>query len=765
MPVSNRTAGVSSPRDALRPYEFHGLHLDRRGSHGVGDCPFCRREGKFSADIASGLWRCWVCGAGTAAGGGNALVFLRCRFEAAGTPQAASGGGAGFWAGVAADRRLCREETPRQWGVRPSPLDGAWMVPGYGPDGALDQLYRRVRVLDRGEWSWRLLPTPGVWPEGKVHALHLPAGDYDPRRAAVVVCEGPWDGMALWECRRDVWGDANIIAVPGCNVWRDEWTGLCRGKAVTLLYDSDHPTLAGGAGEREMSAGRDGMRRVSRRLAGVAASVQWVRWGPDGWATDRPSGWDVRDELSGGRRTDPPLFMVDRGKALAGLLSRIEPVPADWSGTGAGYHLNGQARRETEAQECRKWDECLASWDVKRGGALRWRRDLTDALAVLLGVCASTKQGGNQLFLQLVGAAGGGKTTLCEGLLVSDHCHHLEHLSSVGFYSGWKKADDPGKDCSLIARINGKTLVTPEADVLMSDPNFDKLMGQQRRIFDGKGGATYGNSDEDRLYVALRTPWIMAGTKKMMDHGVRHQAHLGDRFLRVVIPDPDQDEKRAIVRAAVRSERSAMLEQSNCKASSVVDPKLRRAHALTGGYVDYLRASVEELLPGVLARVDERTEERCTDLAELSADLRARPNEDKTKVEVHDGKELPTRLARQNLRLAACLAVVLNKPAVDDEVMHIVRRVAMDTAFGHSLNIAYWMTLPHPRNDGMSYQQHGGMGVDFLATWACMTAERMGNYLSFLKKIGVVEVFQGQRSSTWVLTERVYDLYTRCRGW
>ena len=89
--------------------------------------------------------------------------------------------------------------------------------------------------------------------------------------------------MAYWEVVQPK--DSCVIAVPGCNVWRDEWTELCRGKHVTLWFDSDHPRVVGG---RSLRAGYDGMVRVAKRLAGIAASVRWLRWGPEGTATGKP---------------------------------------------------------------------------------------------------------------------------------------------------------------------------------------------------------------------------------------------------------------------------------------------------------------------------------------------------------------------------------------------------------------------------------------------------------------------------------------------
>src|SRR4051812_33530074 len=80
--------------DTLRPYLFHGLDLMWRdgGEQATADCPFCGRSGKFSVNIQSGEWRCFVCNEGEDKGkpirGGNAIVFLRKLQEYSANPDA-----------------------------------------------------------------------------------------------------------------------------------------------------------------------------------------------------------------------------------------------------------------------------------------------------------------------------------------------------------------------------------------------------------------------------------------------------------------------------------------------------------------------------------------------------------------------------------------------------------------------------------------------------------------------------------------------------
>ena len=755
MPVFSKSINAADKElERLKPYEFHGVDLSVEGGHAVGDCPFCGRDGKFSVDVATGLWRCFVCASGTAAGGGNGLVFTRLIHEYAVRSLVYDSNGTTSWASnVANDRRLLSVDTPAAWGMAPA-RDGTWLVPGYGADGRLDQVYRRVKAKDGDKWVWQLRPTPGIWPEGKAHALHIPTVIAESWRAGntsnhVWVMEGPWDGMAIWELCAELGVD--IIAVPGCNVWRDEWTEMCRGKQVTLFFDSDYPKefIPG----KVSRAGYDGMARIAKRLSGVAAGVKWVKWGEEGYDPARPSGWDVRDHLT----SDRASIMTRKGY-LSDLFTKVGDAPREWFNTSSPM-LNGQPHHEksVEALPCSAFKECLDVWKV----AMHWRAELNDCLTVLLAVCASTKQAGNQLFLDLIGSPGSAKTTLCRALLVSGHCVHLENISKL--ITGYQKPGEADKDCSFLARSNNKTWVTCEFDTLANSPQYHDLMGKVRRIFDGETSATYGNSDEDRVYTALRTPWIRAGTPKMLDHD---QSQLGDRFMRFILSDPVQSEKRLIAKMALKQERSAILETANCTTGSLMDAKTRHAYALTGGYVDWLRANIEEQLQKV--DVPEYVEDYCIDLAEMSADLRARPHEpvrgkkENGASEMHDYKELPTRLARQNIRMASCIAVVLNKFVVDAEVLGIVRKVALDTAVGHSLDIVRWLFSRDPKHEGKVYQDTGGLSEEVVSGWTGMSKDRTSRHLVFLRKMDVLDWKPISPShGGWLMTDRMLDLYLR----
>lgn len=450
-----------------------------------------------------------------------------------------------------------------------------------------------------------------------------------------------------------------------------------------------------------------------------------------------------------------PNGIADRLARLDDLMSKVEDAPREWF-LAAGMPTAGLGGSSVESLPCEEFAVCEAAWKE----AMRWRPDMGDAMAVLLAVCASTNQAGNQLFLDLIGSPGGAKTTLCRGLLVSNHCIHLENVTKL--ISGFKKKGDDNADCSFLARANNKTWVTCEFDVLANSTAYHELMSKMRRIYDGETTATYGNNNVDRVYKALRTPWIRAGTQKMMDHD---QAQLGDRFIRYILDEPPPLERREIALAALRAERAAIVETANCTSISLLDPKTRKAYALTGGYVDWLRTNVEEKIGQVAGNITPEVEQFCVDLADLSADLRARPQLHARKKdegsESHEYKELPTRLARQNLRLVCCLAVALNKQTVDARVMKILRKVALNTSAGHSLSMLEWLSSPNPKANDMRLQDSGGLTDSHLLSWVTMTPEKLGRYLTFLRKMDVLDWRVTNHTGGWYMTPRAEELWWR----
>lgn len=342
MKVSSKAGKLpSAAPKTLEPYLFHGVSLswsDGR-SQATGDCPWCRREGKFSVEVDTGKWRCLVCNEGTNAkgepiNGGNAHTFLRLLWER-GNQEVANlslGERERYYSGLARDRGLLDWATLASWGVVRSPLNDSWLVPGYGLESTLNQLYPYAPDLSNGKGGkYRLLATAGM-----PHQLFgIPL--FSKEKSTIMICEGPWDAMVLWELLRrskldegtkrlkptsnpggSLVRDTNVLAVPGCNVFSQRWGSLTAGKRVVLLFDNDYPKTNRMTGMVSPPAGHMGMRRITRLLVSSESppsSIGYVDWSGKGeeYCTSLPEGYDVRDHLT----------KSDEGAYLDGLVERL----------------------------------------------------------------------------------------------------------------------------------------------------------------------------------------------------------------------------------------------------------------------------------------------------------------------------------------------------------------------------------------------------------------------------------------------------------
>ena len=434
-----------------------------------------------------------------------------------------------------------------------------------------------------------------------------------------------------------------------------------------------------------------------------------------------------------------------RRNRAKGVIEWMTEVPDDWISIE-------DVRSETQLGpiSCSNYQTLIEKWRQ----AIRWRDDMDDVLSVMLAVAASTIQQGDQLFLMVVGNASGGKSQFCDGFNISKYCYQLEYLT--GFFSGYKDKNEKGKDFSLINRVNTMCMITSEGDVLMSNPNFVDIMAKSRRLFDGKASATYKNLDEDRFYNWIRLTWIIAGTYAMLE---KDHSSLGDRFLKIFVKSPEEDERRKILKHAGRNAWQAVRNKSeegkNLNVSEVVD-----AQRMTGGYIDWLRDNTEKLNH---IQCENSYFDQCESLALLVSMLRARPAKDE---ESEATKEEPNRLHIQFVRLMSCLTMVLNKSEVDDEVMRRVKKVAFDTGYGVVQDIVRLL-----------YSKDSYISSKAIALYLDRTDETIRKILRFLRRLGVVELLQdaeerernnrnsptrgrsgGKKVATWGLTPYVVEL-------
>ena len=340
-----------------------------------------------------------------------------------------------------------------------------------------------------------------------------------------------------------------------------------------------------------------------------------------------------------------------------------------------------------------------------------------------------------------------GKSTLCEALSINKQ-HVLAKSTIRGFHSGFRvDGEEKGKDNSLISELYDKTLVLKDGDTLLQSPNLPQILSEARDLYDRTGRTHYRNA-MSRSYTNVCMTWILCGTSSLRSID---QSELGERFLDCVIMEGiDDDLEDAILwRVANRAERNVAME-SGGGAETQYDSELAEAMQLTGGYVDYLRDNAANLLGQI--SMGQRELKGCISLGKFVSHMRARPS---YRQEETAERELGSRLVSQLIRLAKCLALVLNKNTVDDVVMQKVRQVALDTSRGRTLHIT---KILYRANDK-------GMIVDAVAIKTGQQLVTTKTLLRFLQQIGVCKphIKEGAMGVNarpkWKLTPKIYRLY------
>jgi len=714
---------TSDVPDSLKPYIFHGVDLNTKSSDKevLGECPFCSSESKFSVNVESGKWRCFVCGEG-----GNQYTFLELLWKENNQSSVPI-------AHLASERGL-KVSTLMEWKVVVSSLTGEYLVPGYNTKGELRQLYRYVVMRDGRK---RLLATPTI--HHQIHGVNL----YDSKKSVVYLCEGPWDAMKLWETlgstrelrgrfvstsnqKVSLLGGANVLAVPGCSTFHDSWSSVFLKKKVYIVYDNDHPKKHPSTGKLLKSAGYSGVQRVSGILGVGPSEIGYLKWGREGFDSKLPSGMDVSDFLNGGTNKIGDLF------------SKIEKVPKSW--------LTSEVKKVEKSLnpvECKHWLKLSNQW--RR--ALYWDDGLDTALSVMLACVISTDiPGEDQLWVKIIGPASCGKSTLSEGLSIARK-YVVPKDTFTGLTSGYQLERDGGKNLSLIEKLNGKTLIINDGDTLLQLPNLNQVVSQLRAFY-GRNLRTSYKNEMSKDHEGVNTTIIVCGTSSLR---VLDQSELGERFLDCVIMEGIQDahEDEVLMRVAERENRNAQGEEGEGD-----NKEITLAKQMTGGYVNHLRANATMMLSRV--QMSKKDMLLITRVGKFVAIMRARPS-DKQKEKAE--REFGARLVSQHIRLANCLAGVLNKTVVDVEVMRRTIGVALDTSRGITFDICTYL---YDREEGV---EQGAIGLR-----TNQSEDTIRKMLRFLKQIGVLEHYQkkvaGVRSRVkWRMTKKIRKLFSDVVHW
>lgn len=176
----------------------------------------------------------------------------------------------------------------------------------------------------------------------------------------VVLCEGPWDAIALYDSL-DLTDPTklpfSIWATPSATIFRKKWQPKFSGKVVYLAYDND-------------KAGKDGIELANTELREHCLETKQIKW-PEGLA----DGYDVRD-----------LYKEKLGETAEILFSYFE-------------HHQPEAERPVRM----KYSEIVA--DIKRLG-IKTNQQFMDVFNCILATAWVSHLEGDPLWMYVVGAPG-----------------------------------------------------------------------------------------------------------------------------------------------------------------------------------------------------------------------------------------------------------------------------------------------------------------------------------------------------------------------
>lgn len=470
---------------ALKGFFQHGYNpTGETGSDQlVGNCIFCGKDGHFYINPKVKKWDCKKCGRS-----GGFKTWLK---EIVDWSQQF------FCKAIAINLgrdRGIKLSVLREERVGFNPLTKEYLVPVFGQNR--EDVWDIKRYIKGRFWStagckkslygWdRILDAHTVW-----------------------LCEGEWDALM---CRTFLNNESIVsVAVPGGDIFMQDWTQLFANKKVYVVYDNDE-------------TGTRGMNKVYKMLTSLVSDIQFIHW-PD----SKPDGYDLRD-------------YCNEKKSLHSILTFFQPLPPGLE--------EGEGSDAIGIDSGKYTGEGLPHEEVYKEFKSIFEMNDTSVLDVMYGTIVANRLDGDPLWLFLVGPPGSLKSEL---LMTLVDCPAILTTTSVTPHSLVSGANfSGGGDPSLIPRLNGKVLIMKDfTTILNMNPTArDDIFGILRDAYDGRTEKVFGNG-VTRVYESKFG--IVAGVTPAIELYIEGNTAMGERFLSYRIPVvTDLSEQRAMVKRAI----------------------------------------------------------------------------------------------------------------------------------------------------------------------------------------------------------------------
>ena len=245
-------------------FAVFGVELQRNGSEGVGDCPWCDKAKHFYVNAETGQYQCKLCGES-----GNAYTFIRRMYAEALEKTTDTD-----------YQRLKRLrnlplQTLKRHGLAWDGANGCWLIPFKSAKGEVNNLCRYYEATKEK----LMLPRLPL----QLYGLDQLTAETSRK---LFLCEGPFDLIALDHQLHDKKSRKryDLLAVPGANIFKPEWASHLANRQVRVVFDND-------------DAGRKGQQHVVKvcREAKVSCRLSVLNW-PEG----TPAKCDVDDLVRDG---------------------------------------------------------------------------------------------------------------------------------------------------------------------------------------------------------------------------------------------------------------------------------------------------------------------------------------------------------------------------------------------------------------------------------------------------------------------------------